>query len=169
MGRYYNGDINGKFWYGIQDSDDALHFGAEEIVVREWSGCRCEVEGEDPEEGAFCTNCHETLEEAQEDAKNENWEEGEPLWAPMDGARYQLTDMDAVQEKVDELEALVGHMIEPLVFKYGFEYEDVECTDDYVWDNISKDDKELIARLCFGRQILECMKENGVCTFWAEY
>jgi len=22
MGRYYNGDISGKFWFGIQDSND---------------------------------------------------------------------------------------------------------------------------------------------------
>ncbi len=28
MGRYYRGDINGKFWFGIQDSDDADFFGS---------------------------------------------------------------------------------------------------------------------------------------------
>ena len=28
MGRYYSGDINGKFWFGIQNSDDAEQFGA---------------------------------------------------------------------------------------------------------------------------------------------
>lgn len=28
MGRYYNGDIEGKFWFGVQDSDDAEFFGA---------------------------------------------------------------------------------------------------------------------------------------------
>ena len=28
MGRYYNGDINGKFWFAIQSSDDAEQFGA---------------------------------------------------------------------------------------------------------------------------------------------
>lgn len=30
MGRYYSGDIEGKFWFGVQSSDDALNFGAEE-------------------------------------------------------------------------------------------------------------------------------------------
>ena len=29
MGRYYNGDIEGKFWFGVQSSDDAEFFGAE--------------------------------------------------------------------------------------------------------------------------------------------
>lgn len=27
MGRYYEGDINGKFWFGVQSSDDADFFG----------------------------------------------------------------------------------------------------------------------------------------------
>lgn len=27
MGRYYNGDINGKFWFGLQSSDAASRFG----------------------------------------------------------------------------------------------------------------------------------------------
>lgn len=30
MGRYYDGDIEGKFWFGVQSSDDGEHFGSEE-------------------------------------------------------------------------------------------------------------------------------------------
>ena len=30
MGRYYNGDIEGKFWFGVQSSDDAIFFGGSE-------------------------------------------------------------------------------------------------------------------------------------------
>tara|TARA_R110000824_G_scaffold262608_2_gene451317 strand:- start:561 stop:944 length:384 start_codon:yes stop_codon:yes gene_type:complete len=29
MGRYYNGDIEGKFWFGVQSSRDAEFFGGE--------------------------------------------------------------------------------------------------------------------------------------------
>ena len=29
MGRYYSGDIEGKFWFAVQDSDDADFFGCE--------------------------------------------------------------------------------------------------------------------------------------------
>ena len=32
MGRYYDGDIEGKFWFGIQDSSDGDFFGKEHIV-----------------------------------------------------------------------------------------------------------------------------------------
>ena len=31
MGRYYDGDIEGKFWFGVQSSDDAEFFGAREL------------------------------------------------------------------------------------------------------------------------------------------
>ena len=29
MGRYYSGDIEGKFWFAVQSSDDASYFGAD--------------------------------------------------------------------------------------------------------------------------------------------
>lgn len=31
MGRYYSGDIEGKFWFGVQSSDDAGFFGGEVV------------------------------------------------------------------------------------------------------------------------------------------
>lgn len=31
MGRHYTGDINGHFMFGVQASDDASHFGGEEM------------------------------------------------------------------------------------------------------------------------------------------
>lgn len=33
MGRYYQGDIEGKFWFGVQSSDDANNFGGSEIEL----------------------------------------------------------------------------------------------------------------------------------------
>ena len=30
MGRYYSGMISGKFWFGVQSSDDASFFGGQE-------------------------------------------------------------------------------------------------------------------------------------------
>ena len=31
MGRYYEGDIDGKFWFGVQSSSDADYFGVDNI------------------------------------------------------------------------------------------------------------------------------------------
>lgn len=35
MGRYYHGDIEGKFWFGVQDSTDASHFGGKETMYKD--------------------------------------------------------------------------------------------------------------------------------------
>lgn len=32
MGRYYSGDIQGKFWFGVQSSSDADYFGVEGVA-----------------------------------------------------------------------------------------------------------------------------------------
>jgi hypothetical protein len=42
MGRYYSGDIEGKFWFAVQSSDDADNFGVEGEPL---------YNSEDPEEG----------------------------------------------------------------------------------------------------------------------
>ena len=33
MGRFYTGDIDGKFWFAVQGSDDATYFGCEDGEV----------------------------------------------------------------------------------------------------------------------------------------
>lgn len=33
MGRYYHGDIEGKFWFGVQDSRDPAFFGGKETPI----------------------------------------------------------------------------------------------------------------------------------------
>lgn len=35
MGRYYHGDIEGKFWFSVQDSNDARHFGGHETELQD--------------------------------------------------------------------------------------------------------------------------------------
>jgi len=45
MGRYYSGDIEGKFWFAIQSSDDASFFGgSDEEIIDEESGEAFELE-----------------------------------------------------------------------------------------------------------------------------
>ena len=44
MGRYYQGDIEGKFWFGVQSSDDANNFGGSEIELQDDDGEIYELE-----------------------------------------------------------------------------------------------------------------------------
>jgi hypothetical protein len=44
MGRYYQGDIEGKFWFAVQNSDDANNFGGSEIELQDDDGEIIELE-----------------------------------------------------------------------------------------------------------------------------
>ena len=55
MGRYYWGDIEGKFAFGIQSSWDAAHFGGHEEVTYVWN-CGCVVEDKEPTCDCVCDN-----------------------------------------------------------------------------------------------------------------
>ena len=58
MGRYYNGDIEGKFWFGIQSSDDAEYFGA---VQEDWIQYEVYSESLDEEVKPAIKKCKEIL------------------------------------------------------------------------------------------------------------
>ena len=48
MGRYYWGDIEGKFWFAVQSSDDISNLVS--TPYREpfyWEGCTCQINKED--------------------------------------------------------------------------------------------------------------------------
>jgi len=59
MGRYYNGDIEGKFWVGVQSSDDASYFGGTEYEPNTISYSFDEDDMEDIKEGL--KKCIDTL------------------------------------------------------------------------------------------------------------
>ena len=66
MGRYYSGDIEGKFWYGVQDSDDATQFGCEPTEDRRWACCLDRAR-EGVAQCRFCAGCEEC------DPQTETW------------------------------------------------------------------------------------------------
>jgi hypothetical protein len=70
MGRYYSGNINGKFWFGIQPSNCMVAYGAGQHENYYYISCGCSAEEED--EGTdFCRDCYQTREEHLEDVKEE--------------------------------------------------------------------------------------------------
>jgi hypothetical protein len=58
MGRYYSGDISGKFWFGIQSSHDADYFGVKGYYDKTlyWSHCGGECDT-DVQDNAICPCC----------------------------------------------------------------------------------------------------------------
>jgi hypothetical protein len=81
MGRYYSGDIGGKFWFAIQDSCDAEYFGNEPEEINVFYDCSCHVHNDDLDnEKLFCENCFQSYEEhmnVSEDTKTWHVSESE--------------------------------------------------------------------------------------------
>jgi hypothetical protein len=50
MGRWYFGDIAGKCWFGVQDSNDASNFGVEHTEEYSFHGCGCSYEPDENED-----------------------------------------------------------------------------------------------------------------------
>ena len=77
MGRYYDGDIQGKFWFGVQDSDDVKNL----VTIASndyysWKVCNCAAEINDY---TYCNNCYGNISEHIEAASEEEEYEDEEV------------------------------------------------------------------------------------------
>jgi hypothetical protein len=117
MGRYYSGDIEGKFWFGVQSSKAADRFG---------------VRGESSYISYYFDE--ENKEEVEEELKRLEESLGDQL--------KLIEDFFANQSSYTASE-LADNGI------------NVECLSDY-------------ADYLLGKQILDCINENGCCSFDAE-
>ena len=176
MGRYYNGNINGKFWFGVQSSDAMEKYGAVEQKHNfqyKICGCCCDDE---PQEKDYCERCFnsykdhikEVRDECDEDRVTECFEEDES------GCDW-LYDKDMFEDQglpfIEEHKDLFNKYIETITFDedddYSYdikfvkkEYETTRCEDD-----------NIIADLCMLKQIQHFFQEENqeTCSWWAEY
>ena len=144
MGRYYQGDIEGKFWFAVQDSRDAVNFGGNEIEIFE----ECE-EGEAEVMGSTFIFEKEDLPDIQ---------------SGLDEATEALGDK---LEKLDDFfKVRAGYNYAELNDHLGFK----DKAEDLMFGNGKvKDCLVLYARICLGRQIKECVETKGRCEFIADF
>jgi hypothetical protein len=118
MGRYYSGDIDGKFWFGVQSSNAADRFGQR---------------GYEPNYIEYY---------------------------------YTDDDLDEVEAEIRRIENELGDKLEVLnkFFSERYGYSD----DDLSSIGIDNHDISEYADLGLGKQIRDCIKENGACSFTAE-
>jgi hypothetical protein len=175
MGRYYTGDIVGKFWFAIQSSDDASHFGASPEQFYEYYGCHCKADvnegvNEDVNEHyIYCKQCYTSLDDHLEQTKDERvydesrtfYQEGELSYD------FGPENLPVIQQKIKELEEKVG------TFMKGYKIVDKEGEISYdftILPTSKPTQQELveIARLCLGYQIQYCVEKYDRCFFQAE-
>ncbi len=181
MGRYYCGDIEGKFWVGIQSSDDI-----EELVTITphtyycWKVCGCTAEIDDDE---YCKACYSSKEDHIENAIEDEEYDDESLYIEECSQGYSLDKETHYQELKENMEKIKQKLPEEIVHMF----EEIKQTDDIlnaftgVFDkplsilNNIEDDKQLkllsilVARYTLGTQIEYCLRTKESCNVTCEY
>ena len=169
MGRYYNGTISGKFWFGIQDSHDASNFTNTLIIPPQYYSyyvCGCDVKDNNE---YYCYECFSNY-----DSHLSSMEENDKLAIDTlllafesNNIKYNFdtSDLEFINTTLQELENIIGSkLIKDLEFKIenieDFEYYiNYSAFDDIVDDIMLK----IIARWCFGKQIQTAIINVGYC------
>ncbi len=182
MGRFYSGDIEGKFWFGVQSSDDISNLVSckyQEYCY--WEGCNCTIENED-DVWKFCNDdceedcehvyCHECFENKEEYIKmleeEGSYEEGERLYREGNEIIYPIDEdyLDELKENLKKIEDKIDKDIisaykkvendERILNLFSGVYNEVDEIMN-TWDNEDNKEKkeqyELIARYGLGLQI----------------
>ena len=178
MGRFYTGDIEGKFWFGTQSSDDATHFGVNPEIQYDYYGCGCCAtdnivdNNDDANAELYCTSCYTSLDEHLEQTQDDREENETKTYHESNEIYYyfQERNMYTIEKEIKKLEKKVGKYMEPFaIIDKTPEYEGV--TYEYhvpEGTTLKNGELELIARLCLGKQILYCVEKYGKCGFHAE-
>ena len=173
MGRWYYGDIHGKCWFGVQNSNDASNFGVEPTEEYRFIGCGCLYEPNNPyklDKNAYCTDCFSSYEEHFEDIKDDVSSDNKKTWNTGSCIYYYFTegDLDQVQEVVKELDAEVGHYLKNFTLHENDNGNGITYNCDFTDKRVGKKKQEKMARLCLGLQIIKSIETNGSCSFNVE-
>ena len=180
MGRFYSGDIEGKFWFGVQNSDDIENLvNITPNTEYTWKACNCcaEIDCMD-----YCKTCYETKEEHINDVVEQDEYEDKSLYYEECSHGYCLDKETHYQELVDNMNELKTKIGDEIIK----EFDKIEQTNDIlnaftgVFDKalpyINKMEKEerkklavLVARYTLGYQIEYCLRKIGSCNVNCEY
>lgn len=165
MGRYYTGQISGKFWFGIQDSTDADFFGRPYKDNFYFHVCGCAVPKESIHDKVYCKTCFSSYEKH---CKAIALKPEDQTWYVSDADvsyEFDQSDIPYIRTKLEELEEIVGcHMENLRIVERGGSVE-------YRYPlpgEIRADHMSLVARFCLGKQILYCLEKYGTCAFAAD-
>jgi hypothetical protein len=182
MGRFYGGDIEGKFWFGIQDSNDIENL----VTITSntffsWNVCNCVAEIDDD----YCRNCYESKNEHIKQAIEEQEYEDECLYHEDCCSGYSLDKETHYKELVMNMEKIKKQIPKVIIEEFDKIEQNDKILDAFtgVFNNIEKilnkinfDNKKqqnnqtiLIARYTIGYQIEYCLRNRGDCNVHCEY
>jgi len=185
MGRFYNGDIEGKFWFGVQDSNDVKNLVTiDGYVYYSWKVCDCGAEIDE----TYCRQCYTNIRQHIEAAIEAGEYEDECLHYEDSSEGYSLDKGTHYEELVKNMENLRKEIPEEIIK----EFEKIEQNDkildaftgvfdkthplvnkvneDFVYSASKKKELAvLVARYTLGYQIEYCLRTTDSCNINCEY
>lgn len=197
MGRYYHGDISGKFWFGIQPSDDASQLGGKLDLVYRYYVCGCEYDYKSNRKNNktqtdtsrdYCMDCYGSYEEHAQAMTEEcsltiegiEGNTDEPiLWHLVENEIHftfeEKIHLPFLEEFIQTSQEKVGkyidsfHFLENTAsFEYDFDFSPLFHQEFDGKKQEKHQTQELMARLCLAKQVFYCLKTHGFCSFYAE-
>lgn len=171
MGRYYSGSVEGKFWFGIQPSNDIenlinIQANAPKLL---WIGCNCYVEDETDE---YCKDCYDSLKDFldKEGEYIQNgihfYEDNEIVYEIDESHLQELSNsLKSMETDFDEnLKELCNNLPKNLQNAFDGHFDEITTY-------VSKYDVkplQKIAKYCLGRQVKSCLENEGHCILYCE-
>ena len=185
MGRFYWGDIEGKFWFGIQDSDDICNLiNIKYISTYSWKCCDCGTYA-DINYDTYCSNCYDTYEEHKqaihEDEYGSDYDDveiSEKLYYQNDNISYEIYKDEHYFELLNSLKDLELQLSDRVIrefanidyddkllntFEKSFEKTEIVFKEEVKNGLLDKSKTVILARYILGTQIKFCLEKNGHC------
>jgi DNA-directed RNA polymerase beta' subunit len=139
MGRFYNGNINGKFWFGVQSSDDIsnlININYKEVF--QWFGCNCTLQDEDEFQNEYCNVCYNSKDEFMADAIYEMSESDVKPYYTVEQITYDITAAEHLQQLEVSLSKLEQKIHKSIIDAFKEITEDTSDAFNGVFENVFK-------------------------------
>jgi len=181
MGRFYSGDIEGKFWFGVQSSNDIsnlINISCETDYI--WKVCSCIAEINDYD---YCHDCYSSKEQHINDVVEEEEYDDECLYMDDQHIAYNIDKNCHYEELINNLNILETHIPKEIIKEFNNIPQDDnilnaftgvfnKTNDIFNILELNKVQKQktatYIARYTLGYQIRYCLNKINSCSVYCE-
>jgi len=178
MGRYYYGDITGKFAFASQSSDAFDEF-KEGTEYYSFYHCGCDYNPQSKQK--YCRSCFTSYKEFKRANPEPFTKDMKDSQKEAIGLRYSFTieDLPSINNILEEIENRLGgiNRVNQILqqLKYSIEGSDesyawsIECTNEIYNTQIPQKDIPMWNKYFIGIQLKKCLDETNECNFEANY
>jgi hypothetical protein len=177
MGRYYYGDIVGKFWFAIQSSDDPENVYCENFGNEmRYKVCCCQSVNNTHDENDYCSDCFSSKKEHWGAIVEDDSDDTSKLCYEINDSITKWVAYQTDVPKIHDVTIIIDELIH--IYKYieridfnedaGFGME-IQFTKEFE-NNKNENVEKLLARYCLAKQIYEYFRKtnNETCVFYGE-